>query len=95
MHTKAQRKGTGENSDTNYRFIFQSQAKSIAYDSGHVTMTYTALACLLILGDNLEQVDKAAVVAGLRSLQQPDGRYPYLSTSYIGTVFFFKADSID
>ena len=69
--------------NSNFSFVSQSQAKSIPYDSGHVTMTYTALACLLILGDSLERVDKAAVVAGLRSLQQPDGRYLYCSISVL------------
>ncbi|XP_076443833.1 geranylgeranyl transferase type-1 subunit beta-like [Babylonia areolata] len=51
------------------------QDKGIPYDSGHVTMTYTALASLLILGDNLGRVDRKAVVEGLRSLQQPDGSF--------------------
>ncbi|KAL8610793.1 hypothetical protein ACOMHN_016776 [Nucella lapillus] len=52
-----------------------SHDKSIPYDSGHVTMTYTALASLLILGDNLDQVDRKAVAEGLRSLQQADGSF--------------------
>ncbi|XP_076465459.1 geranylgeranyl transferase type-1 subunit beta-like [Babylonia areolata] len=49
--------------------------KAIPYDSGHVTMTYTALACLLILGDDLSRVNRSSVVTGLRSLQQPDGSF--------------------
>ncbi|KAK7481336.1 hypothetical protein BaRGS_00027416 [Batillaria attramentaria] len=51
------------------------QDKAVPYDSGHVTMTYTALASLLILGDNLSRVHRAAVIAGLRSLQQEDGSF--------------------
>jgi hypothetical protein len=53
---------------------FQSKKQSIPFDSSHVAMSYTALASLLILGDDLQRVNRAAVVAGLRSLQQPDGR---------------------
>ena len=37
-------------------------------------MTYTALASLLILGDDLSRVDKVAVIKGLKALQLPDGR---------------------
>ncbi|KAK7116030.1 geranylgeranyl transferase type-1 subunit beta-like [Littorina saxatilis] len=53
----------------------KSQQQNIAYDSGHVTMSYTALACLLILGDDLSRVNRPAVAAGLRSLQQEDGSF--------------------
>lgn len=38
-------------------------------------MTYTALLSLLILGDNLQQVHRAAVLQAIRSLQCPDGRW--------------------
>ena len=44
-------------------------------DGGHVTMTYSALATLLILGDDLSRVDRASVMEGLRQLQQPDGSF--------------------
>ena len=37
-------------------------------------MTYTALATLLILGDDLSRVNKRAVLSGLRGLQLKDGR---------------------
>ncbi|KAJ1541626.1 Geranylgeranyl transferase type-1 subunit beta, partial [Cladochytrium tenue] len=33
----------------------------VPYDSGHLTMTYTALASLIILGDDLSRVDRAAI----------------------------------
>ena len=55
-------------------FIFQEQ-ESIPYDGGHVAMTYTALATLLILGDDLSRVNKKAVLSGLKGLQLKDGRY--------------------
>lgn len=45
-------------------------------------MTYTALCCLLILGDDLSKVNKKAVLNGLRSLQLDDGRYVYNSYYY-------------
>ena len=38
-------------------------------------MTYTALASLVILGDDLSRVNRAAVSAGLRRLQRPDGSF--------------------
>ena len=44
-------------------------------DSGHIAMTYTAIASLLILGDDLSRVNKTAVLTALRSLQQDDGRW--------------------
>jgi geranylgeranyl transferase type-1 subunit beta len=44
-------------------------------DRAHVTMTYTALATLLILGDDLAGVHPAAVAAELRALQRPDGSF--------------------
>jgi geranylgeranyl transferase type-1 subunit beta len=44
------------------------------YQCGHIAMTYTALSSLVILGDDLKRVDRDAVIAGVRALQQPDGR---------------------
>ena len=48
---------------------------SSAYDTGHIAMTYTALALLLILGDDLSRVDRAATLHHVRSLQQSDGSF--------------------
>ncbi|XP_029208313.2 geranylgeranyl transferase type-1 subunit beta-like isoform X1 [Acropora millepora] len=45
------------------------------YDCSHIAMTYTALASLLILGDDLSRVDKVAVIKGLKALQLPDGSF--------------------
>ncbi|XP_002732865.1 geranylgeranyl transferase type-1 subunit beta-like [Saccoglossus kowalevskii] len=47
----------------------------LAYDSGHVAMTYTAIASLLILGDDLSRLNKAAILSALRTLQLPDGSF--------------------
>ena len=44
------------------------------YDCSHIAMTYTALASLLILGDDLSRVNRPAVIAALKALQLPDGR---------------------
>ena len=54
--------------------LLQAQQNPIPFDGGHVAMTYTGLAMLLILGDDLSRVNKTAVLKGLASLQQPDGR---------------------
>jgi geranylgeranyl transferase type-1 subunit beta len=39
----------------------------------HVTMTYTALSILKILGDDYSRVKKKSILVGLSSLQQEDG----------------------
>ena len=44
------------------------------YDSSHITMTYTALLSLLILGDDLSRVNKRGVIVALQHLQLDDGR---------------------
>ena len=42
--------------------------------TGHLAMTYASLASLVILGDReLSKVDRPALVAQVRALQQPDG----------------------
>ena len=42
------------------------------YRLSHISMTYTALATLLILGDDLSRVDRDAVTSSLRALQRDD-----------------------
>ena len=44
------------------------------YDCSHIAMTYTALASLLILGDDLSRVNRPAIIEALKTLQLPDGR---------------------
>lgn len=46
---------------------------TLAYHQGHLAMTYTALATLLTLGDDLSRVNKASILSGLRHLQQDNG----------------------
>ena len=48
---------------------------SSSYDTGHIAMTYSALASLLILGDDLSGVDRAATLRHVRGLQQADGSF--------------------
>lgn len=44
-------------------------------DEGNLAMTYSALATLVALGDDLADVDGEAIVRALRSLQEEDGRW--------------------
>uniref|UniRef100_A0A0K8SRS5 Geranylgeranyl transferase type-1 subunit beta n=1 Tax=Lygus hesperus TaxID=30085 RepID=A0A0K8SRS5_LYGHE len=45
------------------------------FANGHLAMTYTGLASLLILGDDLSRVNKRAVIKGVAALQQEDGSF--------------------
>ncbi|KAK6633181.1 hypothetical protein RUM43_000742 [Polyplax serrata] len=45
------------------------------YEKGHIVMTYTALAILIILGDDLSKVNKEAVLAGIKALQLENGSF--------------------
>lgn len=56
-------------------FAAHQSSASAPYDCSHVAMTYTALACLLILGDDLSRVNRPAVLSGLRQLQKEDGSF--------------------
>ena len=48
-------------------------ASSSEYDEGHLAMAYTALAILLILGDDLEASTATRTLDFVRSLQEPSG----------------------
>lgn len=50
-------------------------------------MTYTALATLLILGDDLSRVNHKAVLSGVAKLQQPDGRW-FPAHTYTSPILF-------
>ena len=45
------------------------------FDQGHIAMTYSALAALLTLGDDLSRVDGPATVRALGALQCEDGSF--------------------
>ena len=55
--------------------VKKASKQSIPFDSSNIAMTYTALLCLLILGDDLSRVHTEAILAGVRSLQQKDGSF--------------------
>jgi len=55
--------------------LLPSSLPSHPHDHGHVAMTYTALATLIILGDDLSGINRRALVAGVRALQLPDGSF--------------------
>ena len=43
-------------------------------DTSHITMTYSAINTLLILGDDLTRLDKKGILAGVKALQLENGR---------------------
>ncbi|VDK19193.1 unnamed protein product, partial [Anisakis simplex] len=45
------------------------------YDHAQLSQTYVALCSLLILGDDLQKVDRKSVFSGLKALQMPDGSF--------------------
>lgn len=50
------------------------------YINGHLAMTYTGLASLLILGDDLSRVDRKSLIEGIRACQNPDGSFSGMIT---------------
>jgi geranylgeranyl transferase type-1 subunit beta len=52
----------------------QKSTKYDANDAASIPNTYTALANLLLLGDDLSRVNTKAIVTTLKNLQQEDGR---------------------
>ena len=55
--------------------LTEEASPSHDHDHGHIAMTYTALASLLVLGDDLSRVNRKAVIAGVRALQLQNGSY--------------------
>nr|CDS31937.1 geranylgeranyl transferase type I beta subunit [Hymenolepis microstoma] len=45
----------------------------LPYDSCHVTADYSALISLLVLGDNLDRLNRQAIIEGIKSLQHING----------------------
>lgn len=69
----------------------QENAASDVY-SAHIAMTYTALACLAILGDDFSKVNRKAITTALKSLQQKDGSFAATATgSESGMRFVYCA----
>lgn len=60
--------------------------------TANIAMTYTALASLAILGDDLSKVNRKAIVQGLKHLQQSDGSFAAVATgSECGMRFVYCA----
>jgi len=55
--------------------LFTSRGLYCLYDSGHIAQTYTALCCLIILGDDLSRLDRRTILQSIRSCQLPDGSF--------------------
>lgn len=55
--------------------ISSSSLSTHPHDHGHIAMTYTALASLVIMGDDLSRIDRSALLTGVRALQLPDGSF--------------------
>ncbi|KAI1728502.1 prenyltransferase and squalene oxidase repeat domain-containing protein [Ditylenchus destructor] len=53
----------------------QSTDPDSYYDCAHIAQTYTALCCLLVLGDDLKQVDSRAILSGVSRCQKDDGSF--------------------
>ena len=65
------------------------------YDQAHITMTYTALLSLLILGDDLKRVLKTRTLESIKELQQKDGSFiPQINSSETDIRFLFCACAI-
>ena len=66
---------------------------STPFYNGHIAMTYVALNCLLILGDDLSRVDKDGIVNGLKALQLDNGWY--MSFNNLFLKLFVKCCFLD
>ncbi|XP_024944464.1 geranylgeranyl transferase type-1 subunit beta [Cephus cinctus] len=66
-------------SDSGYRSGFEPSTtipkEAPNYQCGHLAMTYTGLATLLILGDDLSRVDRKSLIKGISACQNPDGSF--------------------
>ncbi|XP_011504497.1 PREDICTED: geranylgeranyl transferase type-1 subunit beta [Ceratosolen solmsi marchali] len=58
------------------------------YHCGHLAMTYTGLASLLILGDDLSGIDKESIIEGMRACQNPDGSFTAMVMGYESDMRF-------
>lgn len=63
-------------------------------DRPHLASTYTALATLLALGDDLRRVRRDAVLRGVRALQQEDGSFAAFAGGESDMRFIFCAAAI-
>ena len=68
---------------------------SVPYACSHVSMTYTGLCTLLILGDDLSRISRRDIAAGVRACQQVDGSFcATLSGSECDMRFVYSAAAV-
>jgi hypothetical protein len=65
-----------------------ANASTDQYKWGHLAMTYTCIAVLVILGDDLSRLDRRAIVDGVASVQREDGSF---SASVQGKLFILAS----
>jgi geranylgeranyl transferase type-1 subunit beta len=75
-------------------FSATGAASNSVYDGGHLAMTYTALAILVVLGDDLAGVHRDATLAFVRSLQDARGHYHACRDGEADMRFLFCAAAI-
>ena len=54
--------------------------EALKHDYSHITHTYTALAVLKMLGDDLSRVNRPAIMQSVRTLQNKDGSFNCLAS---------------
>ncbi|XP_012281712.1 geranylgeranyl transferase type-1 subunit beta isoform X2 [Orussus abietinus] len=78
--------------DAGPRSGFQSSTtlpKEVAeYQCGHLAMTYTGLATLLVLGDDLRRVNRKSIIEGIQACQNPDGSFTAVVAGYESDMRF-------
>ncbi|KAJ3346491.1 Geranylgeranyl transferase type-1 subunit beta [Entophlyctis luteolus] len=55
--------------------VSQTKEEYQSYDTAHIAMTYTALAILVILGDDMSRVNRSAITHALKCSQTPAGSF--------------------
>ncbi|KAG0042437.1 Geranylgeranyl transferase type-1 subunit beta [Gryganskiella cystojenkinii] len=69
--------------------------RSTVHDTAHVTMTYTALMTLVLLGDDLSRVAKEPILRSLRRLQGEDGCFiPCVTDQQSDLRFVYSAAAL-
>ncbi|KAL3280296.1 hypothetical protein HHI36_017786 [Cryptolaemus montrouzieri] len=53
----------------------ENRDKNAPYKWGHITNTYSSLAILLLLGDDLSRVNRKSITKSMKALQNEDGSY--------------------
>lgn len=70
------------------KFGTGGDGERLPFENCHTAMTYTALAVLLTIGDDLSGVDREAVVRSLRPLQTPSGSFQAIESEAMDDMRF-------